>query len=377
MKISNNALNIATLSKIKGIGNAWIAQNFQADSSEAEIIERVKRQIKKQIEILQQKKDLSDKEKEEKIESLSCDYENTTTLFKNCKKQVESKLDSLENYADGVIAFCDSGFPTYSAKIKDSDKPILLTYKGDLGLLTKDSLRIAVIGLLNPCDKIKHLEQKIIDKMLQKDAVIVSGLAKGCDEIAHRFTLQKNGATIAILPSTLQHILPSTNAELAQEIAINGGLLISEYITECDNPRFGLLQRYIERDRLQALFSDAVCLVASFSENDSKKDKSKDSGSRHALNKAKEWGIMRITPKGIEKEWGIMRITPKGIENDERFNLNKEILSDKKSPAIEINAENVGSVVEKIVKSKQSKQEKQKQTKKEQPKQNSLWNLDN
>ena len=310
MKISENAKNIATLLKIKGIGNAWIAQNFKADSSESIIIKCLATKIK-----------------------------NAEFAFYDCKKQVESELDSLENYADGIIAFCDENFPAYSAKIK-GDKPILLTYKGDLGLLTKNLLRIAVIGFLNPCDKIKALEEKIVDKMLQKDAVIVSGLAKGCDEIAHRRTLQKNGATIAILPSTLRNILPSSNVELAQEIVANGGLLISEYLTECDNPRFGLPQRYIERDRLQALFSDAVCLVASFSENDSKKDKSKDSGARHALNKAKEWGIPRIAPKGIE--------------NDERFNLNKEILA---NGAIEINAENVGSVVEKIVKYKQSKQE--------------------
>ena len=315
MKISENAKNIATLLKIKGIGNAWIAQNFKADSGEAEI-----------IEILAQK--------------------NPNADFYEYKEQVKREFDLLENYADGIIAFCDKGFPTYSANIKDSDKPILLTYKGDLGLLTKNLLRIAVIGFLNPCDKIKNLEEKIVDKMLQKDAVIVSGLAKGCDEIAHRFTLQKNGATIAILPSTLRNILPSANAELAQEIVANGGLLISEYITECDNPRFGLPQRYIERDRLQALFSDAVCLVASFSQSDSKADKSKDSGVRHALGKAKEWGIPRIAPKGIE--------------NDERFNLNREILNDKESPAIEINAENVDSVVEKIAKSKQPKQSNEK-----------------
>lgn len=307
MKFTKNTLNIAALLKIKGIGNAWIMKHFQVDSSEAEIIER-----------------------------LAQKYQNAESLFYECKIAVENEFDSLENYADGIIAFCDDGFPAYSAKIKDSDKPILLTYKGDLGLLNKDLLRIAVIGFLNPCDKIKELEEKILDSM--QDVVIVSGLAKGCDEIAHRFALKKGKATIAILPSTLRNILPSANRELAQEIALNGGLLISEYITECDNPRFDLPQRYIERDRLQALFSDAVCLVASFSSIDSKKDKNKDSGARHALGKAKEWGIARIAPRGSE--------------NDERFNLNREILCDKESPAIEINAGNIKGILERIRQSK-------------------------
>lgn len=306
---------------MKGVGNAWVVENINANSTESSVIERLSRK-----------------------------NPNAEFEFYECKRAVESEIELLENYADGIIAFCDEGFPAYKSKVKSaSDKPVLLTYKGDLGLLNKNNLlRIAVIGLLNPCEKIKDLEEKIIAKMLQKDAVIVSGLAKGCDENAHECALKNNGATIAILPSTLRKILPSSNAELANEIVANGGLLISEYLHECENPRFGLTKRYIERDRLQALFSDAVCLVASYAHSDSlaaksqnsktKSKNSKDSGARHALEKAKDWGIPRIAPKGKD--------------SDERFNLNREILGDLENPAIEINMENIDSVIDEIIKSK-------------------------
>lgn len=324
MKISKNTLIVASALKMKGVGNKWVVENITADSSEIEIIERLR--------ILPKIKD--------------AEFE-----FYECKRAVETEIELLENYTDGIIAFCDDEFPAYKSAIKSSDKPVLLTYKGDLGLLNKnDLLRIAVIGLRNPCEKIKDLEEKITAKMLQKDAVIVSGLAKGCDTIAHECALKKSGATIAILPSTLRKILPSSNAELAREIVANGGLLISEYIAECKNPRFDLPQRYIERDRLQALFSDAVCLVASYAHSDSVKDKSKDSGARHALNKAKEWGIPRIAPKGLV--------------GDERFNLNREILGESNGaknpaqrPAIEINTQNIDSVIDKIKKSKTAKRD--------------------
>ncbi len=322
MKISKNAIIVATALKIKGISNAWVAENINADSDESDIIKR-----------------------------LAHKNPNAEFDFYESKRAVETEIELLENYADGAITFCDEGFPTYKSTINHSDKPVLLSYKGDLGLLNKNELlRIAVIGLLNPCEKIKDLEEKIIAKMLDKDAVIVSGLAKGCDQIAHECALKKSGATIAILPSTLRKILPSSNAKLAGEIVANGGLLISEYIAECENPRFGLTKRYIERDRLQALFSDAVCLVASYAHSDSLADKSKDSGARHALDKAKQWGIPRIAPKGKD--------------SDERFNLNREILGESsgvknpaipQSPAIEINMANIDSVVGKIVKSKGGK----------------------
>lgn len=315
MKISENALIVASALKMKGVGNAWVVENINANSTESSVIERLSRK-----------------------------NSNAEFEFYECKRAVESEIELLENYADGIIAFCDDGFPTYKSIVESSDKPVLLTYKGDLGLLNKNNLlRIAVIGLLNPCEKIKDLGEKITAKMLQKDAVIISGLAKGCDEIAHKCALKNNGATIAILPSTLRKILPSSNAKLADEIVVNGGLLISEYIDECKNPRFGLTKRYTERDRLQALFSDAVCLVASYAHSDSlaaksKKNESKDSGARHALEKAKQWGIPRIAPKGKD--------------SDERFNLNREILGDLKNPAIEINMENIDSVIDEIIKSK-------------------------
>ncbi len=326
MKISKNALILASALKMKGVGNAWVVENINANSIEIEIIKR-----------LAHKKQKS--------------YKDAEFEFYECKRAVESEIESLENHADGIIAFCDEGFPTYKSIVESSDKPALLTYKGDLKLLGEKLLKIAVIGLLNPCEKIKDLEEKITTKMLQKDAVIVSGLAKGCDTIAHECALKNNGATIAILPSTLRKILPSSNAELANEIVANGGLLISEYLHECENPRFGLTKRYIERDRLQALFSDAVCLVASYAHSDSLADKSKDSGARHALEKAKQWGIPRIAPKGLV--------------GDERFNLNREILGEssgtknpaisqffKQRPAIEINMKNIDSVIDEIIKSK-------------------------
>lgn len=314
MKISKNALIVASALKMKGVGNAWVVENINANSTESSVIERLSRK-----------------------------NPNAEFEFYECKRDAQSNIESLENYADGIIAFCDEGFPTYKSVVESSDKPALLTYKGDLKLLGEKLLKIAVIGLLNPCEKIKDLEEKITAKMLQKDAVIVSGLARGCDTIAHECALKNNGATIAILPSTLRKILPSSNAKLAGEIVVNGGLLISEYIDECKNPRFDLKKRYTERDRLQALFSDAVCLVASYAHSDSlaaksKKSESKDSGARHALEKAKKWSIPRIAPKGLV--------------GDERFNLNREILGDLKKPVIEINMENIDSVIDEIKKSK-------------------------
>ncbi len=68
----------------------------------------------------------------------------------------------------------------------------------------------------------------------------------------------------------------------------NGGLLVSEYFRDVHSRR-EFIGRYAERDRLQAMFAGAVVLAASYSKN----DYGKDSGSRHAMGKAVEYGVPR------------------------------------------------------------------------------------
>ena len=64
---------------------------------------------------------------------------------------------------------------------------------------------------------------------MENGLVIVSGLALGCDEMAHKACLESNGKTIAILLSKLGKIYPAKNRSLAREIVSRGRLLISEY----------------------------------------------------------------------------------------------------------------------------------------------------
>lgn len=146
---------------------------------------------------------------------------------------------------------------------------------------------------------------------------------------------------LRFLPSTLKNILPKENFELAKEIVISGGLLVSEYYEDVEvTSRFSLnalSDRYIKRDRLQALFSDMVCLAASYSKDDSfenGKKTNKDSGSRHALEKALKWGIARAAMYGDDE-----------LFKEQMFNLNREIIKDG---ARIIDLDNVADILEEI-----------------------------
>ncbi len=218
---------------------------------------------------------------------LDRDYDDVYDYEPILEKDKSKALMDLSESADGIISAFDNEFPQIFHTVKkDVDKPYLLFYKGDISLLENIQRNVAVIGLLNPEGNIVERESVAVRKLVEAGMNIVSGLAKGCDTVAHRACLEAYGKTIAILPSPLAQIFPAENRELACEIADNGGLLVSEYYKKPAS-KFEATKRFIDRDRLQAMFSKAILLSASYSEGKG------DSGSRHAMGKAEEYGLFR------------------------------------------------------------------------------------
>lgn len=299
MKCSENALNILTVRSFPQKGPAWIDKNLHGN------------------------------------ENLSVLYkllETNEYEFLKRRDRIESSINQLGNSIDGLVAIGDVDFPHIRGIVKPADKPFALFYKGDISLLNKDNLNVAVIGVLNPDVKIELTERMVTTEILKHNATIISGLALGCDSIAHKTSLERSGKTIAILPSPLDNILPKENVKLAEKIVDNGGLLISEYY-ETPKSRNDMISRFVVRDRLQALFSDAVLLAASYAPN----NLGNDCGSRHAMEKAKVYGIKRGVIYNESKHCNIAM-----------YDLNRQILAEDRN-VIRIDSTNMSEAVLRLV----------------------------
>lgn len=269
MTCSDNALNILTAKSYRGIGNAWIVTH------------------------------LSGKEPVEAIVDLLANKSVRTSVgeFKSKKQDLARAIESyIGDHCDGIVAHGDDEFPWHRGQVNQSERPVVLFYKGRLELLSLENTNVAVIGLLDPDEDIEARERRIVAKLVGRGATIVSGLARGCDTIAHEEALNCNGRTIAVLPSPLTQILPYQNRKLAYEIVENGGLLVTEYHNDAKK-KTELRGRYVQRDRLQAMFSDVVVLVASYAEDSATRTPSLseklDSGARLAMGRAKDYHIPR------------------------------------------------------------------------------------
>ena len=207
---------------------------------------------------------------------LSADIESAQSLFNEYKqiRNVEKNLPNLklfdfdsafnsfereQEYAEKeniqLVGFDDDNYPLEYKNLKEP--PCVLFVKGDVSKL-KEKNKLAIIGSRDASDYAKSISKKIGDVANKNNIVVVSGLAKGCDEYAHKGSL-KNGGTIAILPSGLNNIYPSTNKALANDIIDNGGCLVTEYFYEVTATKYN----FVARDRLQSGLSKVVVLVES------------------------------------------------------------------------------------------------------------------
>lgn len=107
------------------------------------------------------------------------------------------------------------------------DPPAVLYAKGNLEIL-KAKWKIAVIGSRKATSYTERTLDYLIPPLIENGMVIVSGLAKGADTMAHLSAMKYGGKTIAVLGSGFFQIYPKENKSLADEISTNH-LLISEY----------------------------------------------------------------------------------------------------------------------------------------------------
>jgi len=313
MTYTENAINILTVKTYKGVGNAWVVKNLKGNESVNTIVSL-----------------LNDKSKQNEVVTID-DFESR-------QYEIKEKLCHLEDSCDGLIAIGDKNFPEYRGNVKQSEQPIYLFYKGDIDLLNIHNNNITVIGLLNPDETIEARERKIVEEIIKRDITIVSGLAFGCDSIAHQQAMA-GGKTIAILPSPLNDILPAKNRNLAFEIVEEGGLLITEYYEKFKS-KMELSSRYKERDRLQALFCDTIILAASYAQDSAKRwnkhDKKLDSGARLAMEYAKNYKISSAIMYNEDTD-----------KDNPMFDLNRQLLAEQKDIVI-LTPKNLEKIINKI-----------------------------
>lgn len=134
----------------------------------------------------------------------------------------------LEEIARLGLSVVDCEDPDYPSLLREIyDPPLVLYYRGDLSAARRRG--VAVVGSRHTSRYGEDCAKKLAYQLAYAGLTIHSGLARGIDTFAHQGALAAKGRTTAVLGCSLDHIYPPENRALADKIAEEGGVLISEF----------------------------------------------------------------------------------------------------------------------------------------------------
>jgi DNA processing protein len=171
-------------------------------------------------------------------------------------RDAEAELRRLGDEGGWAVGLDDPDYPALLRTIPDP--PPVLFGVGRRQALTERA--VAVVGTRRATPYGAAAAKIVAGDLASAGLVVVSGLARGIDAIAHQAALDEGGSTVAVLGSGLGRVYPWENRGLARAIRDGGaGAVVSEHVWETD-PRPG---NFPARNRVISGVSLAVVVVES------------------------------------------------------------------------------------------------------------------
>ncbi|MEE9127422.1 MAG: DNA-processing protein DprA [Planctomycetota bacterium] len=107
-------------------------------------------------------------------------------------------------------------------------RPLVLFAKGNLELLNTQAPTLTIVGSRTPTPYGVAAAMDFATTAAAAGVHIWSGLALGIDGISHQMAVREHAPTLAVLAGGLDHVYPTRNQPLAEQIVAGGGLLLTE-----------------------------------------------------------------------------------------------------------------------------------------------------
>jgi DNA processing protein len=141
-------------------------------------------------------------------------------LSKRNVDQAAKDVERCKQKGYTVLTLEDKDYPEYLRET--FDPPHVLYCAGDVAALKGPA--VSIVGARKPTPYGRAVADKLAGDLAFCGLIVVSGLARGIDSIAH-WGAVKEGKTVAVLGSGLDNIYPSDNKKLAARIAAEGAVI--------------------------------------------------------------------------------------------------------------------------------------------------------
>ena len=160
------------------------------------------------------------------------------------RQKIDPSIELARVVAAGfdALTWKDEGYPD---RLREIAQPPPVLY-ADGRIEARDRWAVAVVGTRRPSAYGMSAARDLGRVLAGNGVVVISGLARGIDAIAHQAALDAGGRTVAVLGSGLDEVYPPEHRGLASRIRSNGAVL-SDYPlgTEPDAANFPPRNRII------------------------------------------------------------------------------------------------------------------------------------
>ncbi|CDM68879.1 DNA protecting protein DprA [Clostridium bornimense] len=161
-------------------------------------------------------------------------------------------LKKMDKIGAKIISCYEKDFPQQLNNFKDS--PSNLFYIGDISNINNTSA--SIVGSRKNSDYGRRVTGEIVDELVKSGINIVSGLATGIDELAHRYAIKFGGYTVGVIGCGIDKIYPVSNEYLYKAL-YKKGLVISEFYPGTPPLKFN----FPARNKVIARISDGIIVI--------------------------------------------------------------------------------------------------------------------
>lgn len=140
-------------------------------------------------------------------------------------RRVRADMTWLREHNITLLDTHSEHYPQMLSEIKRA--PPLLYVWGDPAVLSLP--QVAVVGSRSPTNGGKDNAFQFAKSLAAAGVTITSGLALGVDIAAHQGALSANGKTVAVLGTGIDQIYPQRHQQMARELVLAGGAVVTEF----------------------------------------------------------------------------------------------------------------------------------------------------
>lgn len=135
--------------------------------------------------------------------------------------RAEKEVAALKTLGARLVNWTEPEYPQSLLQIYDP--PVMLYVRGDAQILNQPML--SIVGTRRPTAYGTQMTERLARDLAKRSLVIVSGLARGVDALAHQGTTAVGGRAIGVIGTGIDICYPKENKKLYEKVLENGAIV--------------------------------------------------------------------------------------------------------------------------------------------------------